>query len=215
MRLIDADKLVNSLKNNLHSFEEMISEHGKGLAHGTRIALGLVKEQPTIAPENPQPQWIPVTERMPKTSKQYLVTVDELRWPKNTYDSVDSPTERLFVTSMYFDCTNKLWHDSDSFVINALIDPEDVLDGCVAVAWMPLPEPYTADAEENECVQPAHWEKADIPLPYQMRTVPTPSGTFAHREMYVCSACDGYNDKNTQYCPHCGAKMDKEANDDD
>lgn len=148
MRLIDADKLVNLLENNLQSFEEMISEHGKGLAHGTRIALGLVKEQPTISLENPQPQWIPVAERLPETSKQYLVTVDELRWPESTYDSVDSPTERLFVTSMYFDCTNKLWHDSDGFMINALIDPEDVLNGCVAVAWLPLPEPYKEDEHD-------------------------------------------------------------------
>ena len=61
MRPIDADKLVNLLENNLQSFEEMISEHGKGIAHGTRIALGLVKEQPTISPESLQPQWIPVT----------------------------------------------------------------------------------------------------------------------------------------------------------
>lgn len=93
-------------------------------------------------------QWIPVTKRLPETSKQYLVTADELRWPKSTYDSVDSPTERLFVTSMHFDCTNKLWHDSDGFVINALIDPEDVLNGCVAVAWMPLPEPYKEDEHD-------------------------------------------------------------------
>ena len=149
MRLIDADKLVNSLENNLQSFEKLTSKYGKGLVHGTRIAINRISEQPTIDPESLRPQWIPVAERLPKTSKQYLVTVDELRWPKNTYDSVDSPTERLFVTSMYFDCTNKLWHDSDSFVINALIDPEDVLNGCVAVAWLPLPEPYTADAEEE------------------------------------------------------------------
>lgn len=93
-------------------------------------------------------QWIPVTKRLPETSKQYLVTVDELRWPKSTYDSVDSPTERLFVTSMHFDCTNRLWHDSDGFVINALIDPEDVLNGYVAVAWLPLPEPYKEDEHD-------------------------------------------------------------------
>ena len=67
MRLIDADKLVNLLENNLQSFEEMISEHGKGVAHGTRIALKQVEEQPTISPESLQLQWIPVTERLPKT----------------------------------------------------------------------------------------------------------------------------------------------------
>ena len=148
MRLIDADKLANLLKNNLQLFEKMISEYGKGLVHGTRIAINRMAEQPTISQESLRPQWIPVTERLPKTSKQYLVTVDELRFPKNTYDSVDSPTERLFVTSMHFDCTNKLWHDSDGFVINALIDPEDVLNGCVAVAWLPLPEPYKEDEHD-------------------------------------------------------------------
>lgn len=68
MRLIDADKLANLLENDLQSFEEMISEHGKGLAHGTRIALGLVKEQPTITQESLQPQWIPFTWR--KTTKE-------------------------------------------------------------------------------------------------------------------------------------------------
>ena len=136
MRLIDADKLVNSLENNLQSFEKLISKYGKGLVHGTRIALNRIAEQPTISPESLQPQWIPAT------------------------------------------------------------------------------EPYTAK-EDLQPATPAHWGKADIPLPYQVRTIPTPSGTFTHMEMYVCSACDGYNDKNTQYCPHCGAKMDKEVNDDD
>lgn len=53
MRLIDADRLANLLDNDLQSFKEMISEHGKGLAHGTRIALKRVEEQPTITPEKP------------------------------------------------------------------------------------------------------------------------------------------------------------------
>ena len=148
MRLIDADRLTDLMQNYLKEFETMVSEHGKGLAHGTRLAIERIAEQPTIYLETLNPKWIPVTERLPKTSKQYLVTVDELRWPKSTYDSVDSPTERLFVASMYCDCTNKLWHDSDSFVINALIDPEDVLNGCVAVAWLPLPEPYKEDEHD-------------------------------------------------------------------
>ena len=206
MRLIDADKLANSLENNLQSFEEMISEHGKGVAHGTRIALGLVKEQPTISPENPKPQWIPVKDRLPEEKQRVLVRC------------------KTVGTTVGW----RLWGEWMT----------DLGDGGSEVNhWMPLPEPYTAKVEDDDNARrvkplefdrfkndtlkdaqpttPAHWEKADIPLPYQMRTVPTPSGTFVHREMYVCSACDGYNDKNTQYCPHCGAKMDKEANDDD
>lgn len=75
----------------------------------------------------------------------------ELRWPNSDYDLIDSPTERPFVIAMYFDYTNKLWNASDGFVINALIDPEDILDGYVAVAWMPLPEPYQyAEVGTNE-----------------------------------------------------------------
>ena len=206
MRLIDADKLANSLENNLQSFEEMISEHGKGVAHGTRIALGLVKEQPTISPENPKPQWIPVKDRLPEEKQRVLVRC------------------KTVGTTVGW----RLWGEWMT----------DLGDGGSEVNhWMPLPEPYTAKVEDDDNARrvkplefdrfkndtlkdaqpttPAHWEKADIPLPYQVRTVPTPSGTFVHREMYVCSACDGYNDKNTQYCPHCGAKMDKEANDDD
>lgn len=64
MRLIDADRLANLMQNDLEGFETMISEHGKGLAHGTRIALNRIAEQPTISPESLQPQWIPVTERL-------------------------------------------------------------------------------------------------------------------------------------------------------
>ena len=28
---------------------------------------------------------------------------------------------------------------------------------------------------------------------------------------YVCSLCEGFSDYATNYCPHCGAKMDEEA----
>ena len=128
---------------------ERAKEKAAELRERTCIECAVEHEQlATWLEELSKFQWIPVTKRLPETSKQYLVTVDELRWPKNTYDSVDSPTERLFVTSMHFDCTNRLWHDSDGFVINALIDPEDVLNGYVAVAWLPLPEPYKEDEHD-------------------------------------------------------------------
>lgn len=28
---------------------------------------------------------------------------------------------------------------------------------------------------------------------------------------YVCCLCEGFSDFATNYCPHCGAKMDEEA----
>ena len=195
MRPIDADRLANSLKNNLQSFEEMISEHGKGIAHGTRMALNRIAEQPTISPESLRPQWIPVIEKLPAENGNYIVTACDEGSPAGEgiwYSTV-------VVVAEYYG-GSWTWYDGCC---------EYSLEGIVT-HWLPLPEPYTADAEENEGVQPAHWEKANIPLPYQIRTVPTPSGTFAHREMYVCSACGEYSEQNTRYCPHCGARMGEE-----
>ena len=198
MRLIDADYILSAL--NVFSDREHGNEH---FLFGIETAQEIVKDAPTI---EPKPQWIPVKDRLPEEKQRVLVRC------------------KTVGTTVGW----RLWGEWMT----------DLGDGGSEVNhWMPLPEPYTAKVEdddnarrvkplefdrfENDTLKdaqpttPAHWEKADIPLPYQMRTVPTPSGTFVHREMYVCSACDGYNDKNTQYCPHCGAKMDKEANDDD
>ena len=139
MRLIDADKLANSLKNNLQSFEEMISEHGKGVAHGTRIALGLVKEQPTISPESLRPQWIPVAERLPDNEGDFIVTAN---------DSITG----LFVVKGYCykgtdgkmrflnQIDGNLYHNHDG---------ELKFHTRNITAWMPLPEPYTSAGEED------------------------------------------------------------------
>lgn len=68
MRLIDADRLTDLMQNYLKEFETMVSEHGKGLAHGTRLAIERIAEQPTIYLETLNPKWIPFTWR--KTTKE-------------------------------------------------------------------------------------------------------------------------------------------------
>ena len=235
MRLIDADALEKRFEY-LETFENdlvhKVTEEEKGMRTAYHLAKYETHVAPTISPENPQPQWIPVTERLPECGEHYesndvLVSVDyrpdDPEETKDTFVSIDHVCFNCFGQGVF-----SIERDN----------PYDTEPSPYFVThWLPLPEPYTAKVEDDDNARrvkplefdrfkndtlkdaqtttPAHWEKADIPLPYQMRTVPTPNGTFAHREMYVCSACDGYNDKNTQYCPHCGARMDKEVNDDD
>lgn len=55
MRLIDADRLLEKLSENLEDFEMMISHKGRGIAVGTSMAIDRVNEQPTIDPESLRP----------------------------------------------------------------------------------------------------------------------------------------------------------------
>lgn len=48
MRLIDADRLLDKLTENLGYLEMMVSERGRGLALGIRAAIDCVNSQPTI-----------------------------------------------------------------------------------------------------------------------------------------------------------------------
>ena len=133
MRLIDADKLANLLENNLQSFEEMISEHGKGIAHGTRIALKRVEEQPTIAPESPQPQWIQVTERLPDENQPVCILLEN----GNVFRA-EIRTRQLLKEWWYrYDPT-----DEDMDMLGIHYEVEGWLKENPIVAWMPLPEPY-------------------------------------------------------------------------
>lgn len=124
MRLIDADKLVNSLENNLQLFEKMISEHGKGLAHGTRIALNRIAEQPNISPESLQPQWIPVTERMPQ---EHQIVVG---WTK------DNPFSCYREEVVTWNGKGWVFVYAQRYVTNVKY-------------WMPLPKPYKPEGLEG------------------------------------------------------------------
>lgn len=52
MILIDADRPLNLLKDDLHVFETMTGECEKGISYGIRIALGRIDGQPIIRPES-------------------------------------------------------------------------------------------------------------------------------------------------------------------
>ena len=66
---------------------------------------------------NAIPHWIPVTERLPEVSGEYLVTV---KWVTGESD----------VDVYEYDARHKTWNDGES------------AGGERAVAWCELPEPY-------------------------------------------------------------------------
>ena len=82
----------------------------------------LIDEQPTIQPE---PQWIPVSERLPEDMQYVLLTVRRLN---NAYNP------RPFISVGYIGWNQHHWwcaHDGDCEISKVEV-----------LAWMPLPEAY-------------------------------------------------------------------------
>lgn len=111
MRLIDADALIKSLSKNCpkDTMTKAIVE----------IFKACVDNEPTI---NAEPQWIPCSERLPKESGKYLITV---------LDGVGKRT-----TTAPYHPQSKSW----------------TLTGRMAywkvIAWMSMPEPW--GGEQND-----------------------------------------------------------------
>ena len=86
-------------------------------------ALGT--EDDFIRTLQPEPHWIPVTERLPEENGQYLITVK--------YKHVDGYED---VYAEHGEWEDGKW---DMFGLGHCGEVENIL------AWMPLPEPYTED----------------------------------------------------------------------
>ena len=71
-----------------------------------------------------QREWIPVGEWLPKEGRNVLITVNEDVREASYYKHGNG------------------WCDNDGFLFAKAEE---------ATAWMPLPEPYKAESEDNEC----------------------------------------------------------------
>ena len=111
MRLVDADAFDERVRAAGGMAEEELTEDFKD---GVQAVLYMLSNQPTIQPE---PHWIPVTERLPENNGEYLVTV---KWVTGESD----------VDVYEYDARHKTWNDGES------------AGGERAVAWAKLPEPY-------------------------------------------------------------------------
>ena len=104
-----------------------ITEYGSGDA--TFMSVGELKRRIELSPSvQPEPQWIPCSERLPEEDGQYLITVK--------YKHVDGYDD---VYAEHGEWDNGKW---DMFYFGHCGEVEGIL------AWMPLPEPYKG-GEQN------------------------------------------------------------------
>lgn len=82
--------------------------------------------------EQQKAKWIPMTERLPKKSGTYLVTMRVK--PFCIAKNFDKPRYNITTYAYYFKRENQ-W------------TPDDEWEDDEIVAWMPLPEPYKPESE--------------------------------------------------------------------
>jgi hypothetical protein len=87
------------------------TDYDEGYVDGVEFGISTVSTMPTIQPE---PQWIPVSERLPEEDGKYMVTIHGYGWNGKTFTSVSVA-----------ECIGKRWVGNNG-----------------VIAWMPLPEPY-------------------------------------------------------------------------
>ena len=102
MRAIDAD----ALKEDLTRFYD-----------NEVTARKLIDEQPTIQPE---PHWIPVTERLPEKSGRYYVT----EWVYHIDDKKHEGKHTKRVNFAEYSATEKKWRRAQALVVVAWMDNE-------------------------------------------------------------------------------------------
>ena len=123
MRLIDADALRNALNDAGGTGAER-GGWADGWCKAIDAAIRMLEKAPTVEPE---PQWIPVTERLPVENGNYIVTA--------CYDIWNSTV--VMVAEYY--SGSRTWYDECC---------ECSLEGIVT-HWLPLPEPYNPAEEEG------------------------------------------------------------------
>ena len=112
----EAIALLRNLEDSLDSYCEL-NEEGKT---AFRMAIEALEQAKTNCSEFPN-NWIPCSERLPKESRKYLVTV---------FDGIGKRT----TTAPYH-------RRSNSWTLTGRMAYWKV------IAWMPLPEPYKGEQE--------------------------------------------------------------------
>lgn len=115
----------------LHTVNPEDNPKADAMAHGVNWSLNTLMELPSVTPQPKVGKWIPVTERLPETRDEVLISLADGRITIASYNDHFLP---------FFNKPIGWGVDAKRFVLDFCSD--DV------IAWMPLPEPYKAESEE-------------------------------------------------------------------
>lgn len=97
---------------------------------------GMYREHRLVLDLLEQTEWVPVSERLPENAGVYIVT----REFTDGFECAD------LVDACYFDGTST-WHND-----NRINHSREYVDKKIK-AWMPLPQPYKAESEEENDIR--------------------------------------------------------------
>ena len=107
-------------------------------------ALDVIDEQPTAD----VPQWIPCSERLPEDIRPVIVT-----WknndPKSYYQYI---VGKHFIGTAHYKNGTWFWYSStteDMLAEYGRCDSEEFDEAIEVIAWMPLPNPWKGEADEQ------------------------------------------------------------------
>ena len=142
MRLIDTDKLLEKtecLFKDLNSTEDYM---GIGYNHGVGDSIAIIKNAPTIEAEPVKHgRWVPVNERLPEEDTEVLISY---RYKEGEGDTSHVDIDITTYGQMYFGGNkvgnSKHWRAPFEYFHS----------NYEVIAWMPLPEPYKREDNDEE-----------------------------------------------------------------
>ncbi len=203
---ISRQQAVDAFNTNLNELVVGGEENAKAVEN---YLSGVFDRLNSLPPTQPEPHWIPVTERLPEDVEE-----------GQKYPTVIYSTNSGEVAAGWYEIlTRTWWRESIS---------DDVIKDKV-IAWMPLPEPFKGgdgmsrvkDMEEVieglPSAEPERPRGRWIPVDSYSAFGGDEATWMAHGNpvaFYYCSECKGqaYAGEDgesllTDYCPNCGADM--------